>query len=135
MKTRVKLVVFWGAIITAIFVAINVLRHLLGGEHRDFVKGARSEAWGRHGDFGHHQMMYGFHHHEEFHWFALLLFLLIGLAVVILFVKWLRRKAKSSNKKQLNNTPIMNSHTPVINHNGRILDQWEQKMMKKKENE
>jgi hypothetical protein len=37
--------------------------------------------------------------------------------------------------KQMNNTPILNSHTPVINHNGRILDQWEQKMMKKKENE
>jgi hypothetical protein len=135
MNTRVKLGIFWGAIIASIMVGINFFRHLLGG-HRNFhggPNGFRPEGWGGRGGSGQHQFMNGLHHGGDFHWFGLLLFLMIGLTVVVLLMRWLRRKAKASSMHQFIETPLMSSHTPVINHNASILDQWEKNLTNKKE--
>ncbi|MDQ0199183.1 hypothetical protein [Neobacillus ginsengisoli] len=135
MNTRVKLGIFWGAIVAAIIVGINFFRHLLGG-HRDFYggpNGFRSEGWGRRGGFRQQQFMNGPHHGGDFHLFGPLLFLIIGLAVLVLLVRWLRRKAKASSMERFIETPLMSSHTPVINHNARILDQWEKNLTNEKE--
>lgn len=136
MNARVKLGIFWGAIVAFIFVGINFFRHLLGGHRRNFEGGSNgfhSEGMRPQGGFGPHAYMYGPHHGGEFHVFGFLLFLIIATAVVVLVVRWLRRKAKASSVKQLIETPFVGSHTPVINQNGSILDQWEKNLIEKKE--
>lgn len=136
MNTRVRLGIFWGAIIASIVIVINFFRHLLGGGRRHFggdQNGFRSEGWGRQGGFRAHQFMNGPHHGGEFHLFGFLLFLIIGLAVLVLIVRWLRRKAKTSSMQQFIETPLASSHIPVINQNATILDQWEKNIANKKE--
>jgi uncharacterized membrane protein len=146
MSTRVKLGIFWGAIIAAVMVVINGLRHLLGGGRREFAEagpggfgqqGMGYQDWGRHGGgFDHHRFMHaGFHHGGDFHWLGFLLFLIMAAAVVVLFVRWLRRKARSTATKQFIDTSLMSSHTPVLNQNASILDQWEKDILNKKETE
>jgi hypothetical protein len=116
---------------------INFFLHLLGGErhHEGQLSGIRAEGWKQRGGLEPHRFMNGPHHGGEFHWFGLLLFLIIGLAVLVLLVRWLRRKAKNSSMQQFINTPIVGSHTPVINQNASILDQWEKNVTTKKEND
>ena len=77
--------------------------------------------------------MNGPHHGGEFHVFGFLLFLIIAAAIVVLVVRWLRRKAKASSMQQLIETPLVGSHTPVSNQNASILDQWEKNLIEKKE--
>ena len=77
--------------------------------------------------------MNGPHHGGDFRVFGFLLFLIIAVAVVVLVVRWLRRKAKASSMQQLIETPFVSSHTPVMNQNGSILDQWEKNLTDKKE--
>ena len=136
MNTRVKLGIFWGAIVVLIIGGINFFGHLLGG-HRHFEggpKGFRSEKMmGQRGGFGPHAYMNGPHHGGEFHVFGFLLFLIIAAAIVVLVVRWLRRKAKASSMQQLIETPLVGSHTPVSNQNASILDQWEKNLIEKKE--
>jgi hypothetical protein len=140
LKARVKLGIFWGAIVALIIIGMNFFRHLFGGfHHRNFsggTDGFRSGGMmGHRGGFGQHMYMYGPHHGGGFHVFGFLLFLIIAAAIVFLVVRWLRRKAKASSVKQLIDTPFVHSHTPVINQNGSILDQWEKNITDKKENE
>jgi hypothetical protein len=137
MKTRVKLGIIWGAIIVSIMMGINFFYHLLGGErHQDGrLQGFHKEGWQHQGGFEPHRFMNGPHHGGEFHWFGLLLFLIIGLAVLVLLVRWLRRKTKKSAMQQFINTPLVDSHTSVINQNASILDQWEKNVTTKKEND
>ncbi|MGG1675640.1 hypothetical protein ACIFOT_07795 [Neobacillus sp. NRS-1170] len=127
-------VVFWGLIIAASVLVINVLHFLLGGQSA-FARGPHGqghEGMGpRGGDFGHHQFMNGPHHEGGFPWLAIF----IGLAVLALLVRWLRKKAKTSSMKQFIDTSIVGSHTPVINQNAAILDQWEKNIITKKETE
>ena len=57
MNTRVKLGIFWGAIVALIIVGINFFQHLLGGHRRNFEGGSngfRSEGMmGQRGNFRH----------------------------------------------------------------------------------
>ncbi|WP_223594465.1 hypothetical protein [Neobacillus bataviensis] len=127
-------VVFWGIIIAASVLVINVLHFLLGG-HSAFARGPHGQGHGgmgtRGGGFGHNQFMNGPHHEGGFPWLALI----IGLAVLVLLVRWLRKKAKTSSMKQFIDTSIVGSHTPVMNQNAAILDQWEKNIITKKETE
>jgi hypothetical protein len=77
--------------------------------------------------------MNGHHHGVEFSWLGLLLFLIIGLTLLVLIVKWVRRKAKNSAMQQFIDTPVTGSHIPVINQNASMLDQWEKNITKKGE--
>jgi uncharacterized membrane protein len=150
LNARVKKpVLFWGAIVAFIVIAINCVGHLFGGE-RHFAGGPsggfrQGGMMGQHGGmmgpqsgggFGRHAMMMnGPHHGGGFHIFGSLLFLIIIIAIVILVVKWLRRKAKASSMNQFIDTPFVSSYTPVSRTNGSLLDQWEKSVTEKKENE
>ncbi|WHY01205.1 hypothetical protein [Neobacillus sp. DY30] len=93
MNTRVKLGIIWGAIITSGLVVMNFFLHLAGGHQTNvgFQNGFRPEGRGHHGGRGHHPLINGPHHGGEFSWFGLLLFLMIGLALLVLIVRWVRK--------------------------------------------
>jgi hypothetical protein len=134
MKTKMKKGLFWGVAIAAMILLINVLHYLFGG-HSSFAGGRHGHglgqggAMGHQGGFGQHQFMNGPIQGNGFPWLGLL----IGLAIVIFLVRWFRKKAKASSMKQFINTPLVGSHTPVINQNANMLDQWEKNVTNKKE--
>ncbi|NHC41928.1 hypothetical protein G6549_18405 [Bacillus sp. MM2020_1] len=141
MNTKVKKGIFWGVIIASTVLVINVLHFLLGGGSA-FARGPHGHGGGmgqRGGGFdagqqmmkGGHQMMNGAHHSGGFPW----LFLIIGLAAVVLLVRWLRKKSKASSMQQFIDTSVIGSHIPVTNQNASVLDQWEKNLLNKKENE
>ncbi|MCQ6278609.1 hypothetical protein [Bacillus sp. EB600] len=136
MNARVKLGIFWGAIVVLIIGGINFFRHLLGG-HRHFKGGPNGfrsgRMMGQPGGFGPRAYMNGPHHGGEFHVIGFLLFLIIAAAVVVLVVRWLRKRAKASLIQQLIETPVVGSHITVSNQNASILDQWEKNLTDKKE--
>ncbi|MBT2727288.1 hypothetical protein J7E63_10100 [Bacillus sp. ISL-75] len=136
MNTKVKKGIFWGVGIAAMILVVNVLHYLFGGHsHSSYANGPHGHgpgpggAMGQQGGFGSHQVMNGPHHGGGFPWLGLL----IGLAVLVLLVRWFRKKAKASSMKQFINTPV-GSHIPVINQNASILDTWEKNLTNKKEN-
>ncbi|MEH6907146.1 hypothetical protein [Neobacillus drentensis] len=141
MNTKVKKGIFWGGIIAASVLVINVLHFLLGGgsEHARGPHGHGGGMGQQGGGFdagqqmmkGGHQMMNGPHHGGGFPW----LFLIIGLAAVVLIVRWLRKKSKASSMQQFIDTSVIGSHIPVKNQNASVLDQWEKNLLNKKENE
>jgi uncharacterized membrane protein len=134
MNTNVKKGIFWGVIVASTVLVINVLHFFLGG-HKDFARGQKGYGHGemgqRGGFGGGHEVMNGAHHNGGFPW----LFLIIGLAVLVLLVKWLRKKSKASSVQQFINTSVVASHIPVTNQNASVLDQWEKNLLTKKENE
>ncbi|WP_160725258.1 hypothetical protein [Bacillus sp. USDA818B3_A] len=131
MNTKVKKGIFWGVIIASTVLVINVL-HLLVGGTSAFARGPHGGQGGGmgHGGFGDKAMMNGAHHGGGFPW----LFLIIGLAVLVLLVRWLRKKSKASSMQQFIDTSLVGSHIPVTNQNANILDQWEKNILTKKEN-
>ncbi|MEH7158920.1 hypothetical protein [Neobacillus drentensis] len=133
MNTKVKKGIFWSVIITSTVLVINLL-HLLVGGSSAFARGPEGHGrggMGHGGGFGGHQMMNGAHHDGGFPW----LFLIIGLAALVLLVRWLRNKSKASSMNQFIDTSLVGSHVPVTNQNASILDQWEKNQLTKKENE
>jgi hypothetical protein len=133
MNTKVKKGVFWGVIIAAMILVVNVLHYLLGG-HSAYAEGRHGHGPGemgqRGGGFEGHQFMNGPHHDGGFPWIGLL----IGLALLFFLVRWLRKKAKTSSMNQFIDTPLVGSHTPIINQNASMLDQWEKNLTNKKGN-
>jgi hypothetical protein len=138
MNSRAKKGVFWGIMIAAVILVFNLLHHLFGntsdyaGRHQG--RGPGGMGMGTRGGFGPHQMMNGPHHGGGFSWLGFLLFLIIAAAIIVLLVKWLRRKAKSATLHEFIDTPLVSSPIPVNNHNAEILDQWEKNLVNKKEN-
>ena len=136
VNTKARKGIFWGVIIASSVVVINVLHFLLGGSSA-YARGPGHGGMGhqgmgpRGGGFGGRHMMNGPHHGGGFPW----LFLIVGLVVLVLLIKWLRKRSKTSSMKQFIDTSMMSSHIPVSNQNGNLLDQWENNLKNKKENE
>jgi hypothetical protein len=135
MNTKAKKGIFWGVMVASTVLVINVLHHLVGGSSA-YARGPHGGhgpgGMGQRGGFGGgHQMVNGPHHGGGFPW----LFLIIGLAVLVLLVRWLRRKSKASSMQQFIDNSLVGSHIPVTNQNAAILDQWEKTILTKKENE
>lgn len=132
---KMKKTIFWGALMTPMVLGIYFL---LGGFSSAMAAGGpHGHGPGRVGPregFGGGQMM-NVPHHGGFSWLGFLIFLIIGLAVLVLLVKWLRKKSKASSMQQLIDTSLMSSHKPVRNQNHNLLDQWENTVTTKKENE
>ena len=137
-----KKIIFWGVVAASVIFLTNLLHGLLGG-HRRFAGGphgghgrgpagmGQAGGHGPQGGFGgQHQFMNG-PHDGGFPWLAIL----IGMAVLFLLVRWLRKKGKTSSMNEFIDTSLLNTHTPVMTQNARTLDQWEKNMMNKKENE
>lgn len=137
MNAKVKLAIFFGVVITSILLMVNFFLHLFARQPEYVVvtKGFHPGGRGYHGGFGAHAVMRAPHHGGDFSWIGLLLFLIIGLAVVVLLAKWLSRKSKKSSIKRLIETPIAGSYTTVINRNAQVLDQWEKNLPTKKESQ
>ncbi|WP_160725254.1 hypothetical protein [Bacillus sp. USDA818B3_A] len=112
--------IFWGALIASIILVINIVHSPLRG-----IGGLLGH--GGNGFASHHMM----HHGGEFSWFSLI----IGLVVLVLLVKWLKKKSKASSMQQFINTSTIGTHLPVTNKNASVLDQWEKNILTKKENE
>jgi hypothetical protein len=138
-----KKIIFWAVIAAAVIFVFNILHEFLGG-HRGFEGGMRgghgrgasvmgqAGGFGHHGGFeGHQQFMGGAHFGGGIPWLAIL----IGLAVLVLLVKWLKNKAKTSSMNEFIDTTLVSSQTPVNTQNASILDQWEKNVSIKKENE
>ena len=138
MNTKTKKGIFWGVVIASSVLVINVL-HFLLRVSSGYARGPEGHFPGRMGgyrggfDGGRHMMMNGGHGYHEggFPW----LFLIIGLAVLVLLVRWYKKKSKSSSMQQFIDTSLAGSHIPVSNQNANILDQWEKNILTKKENE
>jgi len=133
MNNKFKLAIIWGAIAASLLVVFNFFLHLAGGPQSKIAafREVRPEGRGHHGGFGHQPFMTNSHHGGDFSWLAFLLILLLGLAIVVLFVRWLRKKAKASSMQQFIETPVTGSHIPVINQNARLLDNWEKNIAQK----
>lgn len=132
MNTKLKKSIFWGAWITPLVLGVYFLfggySALAAGPH-----GHGPGGMGPRGGFGGHQVMNGAHH-GGFSWLGFLLFLIIGIAIAVLLVKWLRKKSKATSMQQFIDTSIMSSPKPINNQNTSILDQWEKNLVNKKEN-
>jgi hypothetical protein len=131
---KMKKGIFWSAMITPMIVGIFLL-----------IGGTSALAAGPHGhgpvgmgprDFQGHQMMFGAQQGLGFPWIPFLIFLILGIAGLIFLVKLLRRKSKEASMQQFIDTSFMSSHKPVVNQSAStILDQWENNITNKKENE
>jgi hypothetical protein len=139
MNANAKKGIFWGVMIASSVLVINLLRFLLR-ESSGYARGPEGYFPGRMGGHrggfdGYHRMMMmngGHGYHEGgFPW----LFLIIGLAVLVLLVRWFKKKSKASSMQQFIDTSLAGSHIPVSNQNANILDEWEKNILTKKENE
>ncbi len=138
-----KKIIFWGVIAAAVIFGFNLLHELLegngrfsggmsGGHGRGPAEMGQAGGFGPHGGFGgHHQFMAGPHFGGGIPWLAIL----VGLVILVLFVRWFKNKAKTSSMNEFIDTALVSSQTPVMTQNARILDQWEKDITNKKENE
>ncbi|GKU84734.1 hypothetical protein [Niallia sp. NCCP-28] len=137
MNTRIKKGIFWSTVITSMVVVMSFISNLIGGTvtfAAGFHEHGRGMEMHPQNGFGHERMMEGFHHGVGFSWIGFLLFLIIGLAVLVIVVKWLKKKSKTSSMQQFIDTSLASSPKPLINHNNAsILDQWEKNITTKKE--
>lgn len=137
MNTRVKKGIFWGMVTASMVLVISFISNLVGGTAAlasGFHEHGRDMGMRAQGGFGHERMMDGFHHGAGFSWIGFLLFLIIGVAVLILVGKWLRRKSKSSSMQQFVDTSLMATQKPLMNqNNASLLDEWEKNIANKKE--
>ena len=133
MNVKVKKTIFWGAIITPMVLGV----YFLLGSYSALAAGPHGHGGGgmgpRGGFGGGHHFMNSPHHGGGFSWLGFLLFLIAGIVILVLLVKWLRRKAKASSMQQFIDTSMMNSHKPIMTKNECLLDQWEKNRTNKKE--
>ncbi|MGG0737301.1 hypothetical protein [Niallia taxi] len=129
MNARFKKGIFWSVIIASIILAISFITKLIGGAAAlAFGHGPGMGNGLRQSDFGHGQMMGGFHHGPSFSWLGFLFFLIIVIVVINLAVKLLRKKPKSNSMEQFTPTSTMNTSKPPANFsNASVLDEWERK--------
>ncbi|WP_042461484.1 hypothetical protein [Neobacillus dielmonensis] len=132
MNTKGKKGIFWGAIVASMVLAFNVLHFLLGGSSA-YARGPQGHDFGGRGmhggGFASHQMNAP-HPDGGFPW----LFLIIGLAVLVLVVRWLKNKSKAASMQQFIDTSLVGTHIPVTNQNANLLDQWEKNLKRRMNN-
>lgn len=140
MSSKVKKGMFWTGMIAVMMVVINVFHHLFGalnvlasGPHGH----GGPKGMGPHGSFSplggsasHHMIGY---QQQGFSWLWFLLIASLVVAVIVVVMKWLRKKLKDAAMQQFIHTSIMNSHRPMPNQNTNVLDQWEKSLATKKE--
>ncbi|OIK16482.1 hypothetical protein BIV60_04195 [Bacillus sp. MUM 116] len=134
-----KKAIIWGVIVTSAILVFNLLHEILRGHrgfagrpHEEYGEMGQAGGYGVQGGFGgHHHFMYAPHHEGGVPWLALI----IGITLLVLLVRWLRKKAKSSSMNEFIDTAMLSAQTPVMTQNARILDQWEKNLTDKKENE
>lgn len=136
---KLKKGIFWGVMIAAMVLVVNVLQYLFGGASV-MAHGPGRGGFGQphggmrpQGGFG-HQMMGG-PHQGGLHWIGTIITLAIIIAAAVFLVKWLKKKSKAASMRQFIDTSLISSHTPVNNQNANLIDQWEKTITSKKENQ
>jgi H+/Cl- antiporter ClcA len=134
MNTKWKKGIIWGGMIASMMLVINVFHYLLSGASA-LAAGPHGHGghMGPHGGFG-HQMMMNPHHGGGFPWLWFLLFLLLGIVLLALIVKSLRKKSKAASMQQFIDNSLTSSYRPSTNQHASMLDQWEKNITTKKEN-
>lgn len=133
MKAKVKKSFYWSVFITSIVLGVYFL---LGGQSALAAgpHGHGPGGMGQRGNIGGQHFMNGPHHVGGFTWLGFLLFLMIGIVILILLVRWLKRKAKASSMHQFIDTSMISSHKPIMkNQNESFLDHWEKNLTNKRE--
>lgn len=135
MNFKLKKTIFWSMIFTTMVLGLSLL---IGG-YRAFAHGPHGHGPGgmglRGGDFGGRHMMQGPHYGGGFSWLTILVILIIGIVILMITLKWVRRKTKVSSMQQFIDTSLMTSYKPTLNNQESFLDQWEKQVINKKENE
>lgn len=129
MNTKFAQTLLKGGIITSLIMGVFLL---LGGY--------RASAAGMHGhgpggmlptrNFGGHHVLFS-PQPGGFPWLGLLVFFIIGITIVVLLMKWLKKKAKTSSMEQFIQTTLSSSYRPMNSQKEHILDQWEYEINKK----
>jgi hypothetical protein len=134
MNTKVKKGIFWGGMVASMILVFNVFHYLFGGLHALAAgpHGHGPRGMDPHVGFGHQHIIGGYH--SGFSWIWILVFLILGVTAFVLIMKWLRRNAKAAAMQQFIDTSLMSSHRPLSNQSAHVLDQWEKKVVTKKEN-
>ncbi|WP_102346191.1 hypothetical protein [Bacillus sp. Marseille-P3661] len=132
MNAKVKKGIFWTVNIATMILVMNVFHFLFGGLRAlaDGFHGHGPKGMTPHHGWGPQHM--GHQHYNGFSWFGFLLFLIVGLVVLFLVVKWLRRKSKVSSMQTFIDTSLMSSQRPISTQKASVLDQWENNVMNKK---
>lgn len=137
MNARIRKGIFWSTIVASLVVVISFLFNFIGGTTTlaaGFHNHGRGGGMLTQNNLGHQPMMNAFHHETGFPWLGFVLFLIIGIVVMIVLVKWLQKKSTASSMDQFIDTSLMSSPKPLMNHNNAsILDEWEKNMVNKKE--
>lgn len=135
MNNKVKKGFFWGGIIASIVLVMDLITYLFGGinalaagPHGHFERGM-----GPNGNFQPHHMI-AQHYHNGFSWIGFLVFIILGITILLLVWKWIRKKSKATAMQQFIDTSLLSSHRTIPNQNANILDQWEKNIIDKKEN-
>lgn len=137
MNNTIRKSIFWGAVITSMTLVISLFFNLFGGNAAlasGFHEHDRGSVMVLHKGFGHEQMVASSHHGIGLSWIWFLLILTIGLTVLFLAVKGLRKKSRSASMEQFIDSSLISSPRPLINNNNAsILDEWEKNITNKKE--
>jgi H+/Cl- antiporter ClcA len=135
MNIKWKKGIVWGGMIASMILVMNVFHYLLSGAS---ALAAGPHGHGGHmdprGGFVHQQITMGPQHGGGFSWLWFLLFLLLGIVVLVLIVKSLRKKSKASSMQQFIDNSLVSSYRPSTNQHASMLDQWEKNITTKKEN-
>jgi hypothetical protein len=133
MNARFKKGIFGGVMIASTVLVINGLHFLIGGSSALAMgphSGHGPGGMGPQGGFDHHPLASSVQHGGGLPW----VIFIIGLFAVVLLVRWLKKKSKTSSMQQFIDTTLVSSHLPVTNQTANALDHWEQTIITKKEN-
>lgn len=135
MSVQMKKFVLWAIAAIPIIIVIKLLSNLFWGLE-EYREGPRLYEMGRGhvAGFPHHQFMYGPHYGGEHLFIPIIVFLIIGAAIGVLLLKWMRGKRREQSFEHFTTEiPFSNINVSLHNRNADILDKWEQTQIKEKE--
>nr|WP_106782678.1 hypothetical protein [Lysinibacillus timonensis] len=126
MKSNLAKVIL-GATLTSMLLGVCLL---LDGRNRVLAAGMHGH--GPEGMFlkGGHPIMYE-PHHGAFPWLGVVVFFIVGIAILVLFFKSLKKKDTTSSMEQFIQTNLVTSTSTLKSQKEDLLDQWEKDLMKK----
>lgn len=140
VNASLKKGIFWGAMVASMTLVISFIFNQIGGASTAMAagfhdRGGPREAVMHHQDMViHEKVMVSYHNEPSFSWIWTLFFILFLVTVIVLAVKFFRKKSQASSMQQFIDTSIMNTPKPSVNYsNAAILDEWEKNTAEQKE--
>ncbi len=128
MNTKISQPLLRGGIITSLIMGV----FLIGGYSASaaVIHGHGPGGMMPNRGFGGHHVLLG-PQHGGFPWLGLLVFFIIGITIIVLLMKWLKKKAKATSMEQFIQTTLASSYRPMTSEKEHILDRWENEINKK----